>query len=406
MIVNNNIGKSHPWFDILNGKYILNITKYFQDSPPRELNILNNLDKLQSVSYTSNGQYLNTTFWLSNPFKPIPPGTFTPSYVVYIDADSNNLTGSFGGVDYMAQIIWNNKTKNNWTYDLEEFSLIGKGHVIEKIDNYTGFFTKEPVVGNNFNLNNRTVSVPLNLNKIGPIIQGRAIFSIQYDFKLKNEHYYSIGDFSKWVPIPPLQLSIFVLPNEITIRSPDKQYVEVTVETNNTFLPSNISLGMEKAQGLSIENLTRLQQPFPTNGIIKFPLLVGYNDKYSVTNDHYDKIPITLTLNSYPYLFHNQKVPTAPIFAKSYMTLLLLRQLTTYEWITTNLSNFAQSFGGIVAMIIAIAGAIFGIWKWGSKKKEDKEKEFKKVEKVYCKYCGNLIPLRGIYCTSCGRKSE
>jgi len=66
-----------------------------------------------------------------------------------IDADSNNRTGSHGGVDYMAQVIWNNKT-NSWTYDLEEFSLTNSGRVIEKIDNYTGFFTKEPVMIQDF----------------------------------------------------------------------------------------------------------------------------------------------------------------------------------------------------------------------------------------------------------------
>jgi hypothetical protein len=147
--VTNTEGKSHTWFDVLNGGSITNFTQFFQPLSKRELEVLDNLDILQSVSYTSDGHFLNATLWLSNSFNPIPQCGCIQSYAMLIDADSNNRTGSFGGVDYIAQVLWNNKT-NTWTFDLEEFSLTNSGRVIEKIDNYTGFFTKEPVMIQDF----------------------------------------------------------------------------------------------------------------------------------------------------------------------------------------------------------------------------------------------------------------
>ena len=83
----NDIGKYNAWFDILDGRYIQNITKHFPGATSLQITKLNNLNKLRLVSYASNGQYLNTTFWLSNPFKPFIGDTYTPSYVVYIDSE-------------------------------------------------------------------------------------------------------------------------------------------------------------------------------------------------------------------------------------------------------------------------------------------------------------------------------
>ncbi len=401
--VSNTDEKSPTWVDIGTGKSIEDAKQFFKNPSQKILDQLNNLTNLQSVSYTSNGRYLNTTFWLSNPFETIPQCGCTPSYIMLIDADSKSNTGSFGGIDYMAQILWNNKT-NNWTYDLEEFSSTKKGRVIEKIDNYTGFFTKEPVAGNTFELNNKDVYLPLNLNKIGPIIQGKAIFSVEYDFKLNNK-YYSIGDFSKWVPIPPPKFTISTLPNGITIRPSNKQNIEVIVESNDTSLSPHINLGIEKSQGLTIENLTHLQMPFPPNGIAKFPLIVTYND----TNTPYirsDELPIFVNI-TYPLsLYKQQLIEGASTVARSYITLSLLPPLSIYDIITTIGDNLTRSINGIITLIIAIAGGVFAIWRWLFKNKVNKiniEKEYRNLEKIFCRYCGNLRSLSGDYCAFCGR---
>jgi hypothetical protein len=399
--VSNTVGNSHTWFDLLTGNPIENTEQFFQYPTPNQLDQIGNLNKLKSVSYTSDGQYLNTTFWLSNPFEPIPQCGCTPSYAILIDADSKNYTGSFGGIDYMAQILWNNKT-NSWTYDLEEFSLTNRGRVIEKIDNYTGFFTKEPVGGNSFDLNNEGIYLPLNLNKIGPIIQGKAIFSVEYDFKL-NGTYYSIGDFSKWVPIPPPQFSITTLPDDVTLRPPGMQNIEVIVESNSTPLSPYITLDIEKAKGLTVKNLTKLQMPFPSNGIARFSLQIIYND----TNTAYsrsDRLPIFVNI-TYPYSFFNKIIPGVPTLARSYLSLSLLTALSPYELITTVGSNFAQSINGYVTLIIAIAGGVFAIWRWLVKKNGNKTSKGKGEEegKIFCRYCGRLRSLSGSYCTFCGR---
>lgn len=412
-VTNTDDGKSHIWYDIYNGGSIGNFTQFFQPLSTRELNVLDNLDKLQSVSYTSDGHFLNATLWLSNSFKPIPQCGCTPSYAMLIDADSNNRTGSHGGVDYMAQVIWNNKT-NSWTYDLEEFSLTNTGRVIEKIDNYTGFFTKEPLAGNNFAYNDRSVSIPLDLNKIGPFIQGRAIFSVEYDFKI-HDKYNSIGDFSKWVPIPPPLFSITTIPTDVNIRSPGQQLVEVTVESNNT-LPSNVTLDIQKIQGLFVKNLDKLQKPFPTVGIVKFPLLITYNDTNSANLSRIDKLPISINI-TFPSSSFNIKnssallsAPTLPTIARSFITLSLQPQYSFYEFIATGSSYFAQSFGGFVALLATVGGAIFGLWKlilMRKRKDKDENREetnSKNTKKTFCRYCGNILPYLAVYCAFCGRR--
>jgi hypothetical protein len=409
--VTNTFEKTHVWYDVYNGGSITNLTQFFQPLSTRELDVLDNLDKLQSVSYTSDGHYLNATLWLSNSFKPIPQCGCTPSYVMLIDADSNNLTGSYGGVDYMAQILWNNKT-NSWTYDLEEFSLTNTGRVIEKIDNYTGFFTKEPVAGNNFAYNDRSVSIPLDLNKIGPIVQGRAIFSVEYDFKL-HDIYNSIGDFSKWVPIPPPLFSITTIPTDITIRSPGQQMVEVIVESNNT-LPSNVTLDIQKIQGLFVKNLDKLQKVFSIDGTVKFPLLITYNDTNSANLSRLDKLPISIKI-TFPSSSFNIKnssallsAPTVPTIARSFITLSLQPPYSFYEFIATASSYFAQSFGGFVALLATIGGAIYGLWKLILRKRNDKEEnrktDFDNSKKTFCRYCGNVMSSLGVYCAFCGKR--
>jgi hypothetical protein len=399
--VSNPNENSHQWFDLKHGKYI-GIIQLFPHPTQRQLQVLNNLSRLASVSYTSNGQYLNSTFWLSKPFKPSPLCSCNPSYALEIDADSNKHTGNINGIDYMAQILWNNKT-NNWTYDLEEFSSTNSARVIEKIDNYTGFFTKEPVAGNSFEFNDESVYLPLNLNEIGPIIQGKAIFSISYDFKI-NDTSYSIGDYSKWVPIPPPRFSITILPSDLAIRPSGKQNVRVIVESNDTALSPYIDLGIEKDQGLTIENLTRLKIPFPSNGIAQFPLLVVYNGT-NILYAGFDRLPISVNI-TYPYSAYKQIIPAAPISAHSYITLSLLPPLGIYDILTTVGSNLAQSINGIITLIIAITGGIFAILRWVVKRKGIKivtEGKYDNPEKIYCRYCGKLRSLSANYCTFCGR---
>src|SRR5918912_1371577 len=85
---------SRDWLSGLSGKPVNNGPDYTD---------------IQSVSYSSNGKYLNATLWLAN-FTKNPVGYENVNYGMYIDADSNNRTG-LDGIDYQIEVHWNEEKK-------------------------------------------------------------------------------------------------------------------------------------------------------------------------------------------------------------------------------------------------------------------------------------------------------
>ena len=87
------------------------------------------LPNIESVSYSSNGNFLNITFWLSNRNGDSPtfeqePTEGNPHYVVYLDVDANPETG-YTGADYAFGVRWIDRVKA-WYKEFVEFSSTGK----------------------------------------------------------------------------------------------------------------------------------------------------------------------------------------------------------------------------------------------------------------------------------------
>ena len=78
------------------------------------------IPNIETVSYSSNGYYLNATLWLSIPFEENPLEYV--HYLMYIDIDGNNMTG-LTGADYAVGIRWDNNTKQ-WNSEFLEFSKL------------------------------------------------------------------------------------------------------------------------------------------------------------------------------------------------------------------------------------------------------------------------------------------
>src|SRR5215203_3522629 len=96
-----------------------------------------NYINIQSISYFSNGRYLNATLWLAD-FVTNPNDFENVNYGIYFDADSNNRTG-LSGIDYKVETSWSNETRT-WTRMLEEWSSNGKSKVLGPKQNVTDFF--------------------------------------------------------------------------------------------------------------------------------------------------------------------------------------------------------------------------------------------------------------------------
>jgi hypothetical protein len=72
---------------------------------------------ITSITYSSNGKFLNATLWLSS-LKGLTllhgkPSARLIDYGVMIDSDLNPTTG-LEGIDYILDIQWNN-TSQTWT---------------------------------------------------------------------------------------------------------------------------------------------------------------------------------------------------------------------------------------------------------------------------------------------------
>ena len=82
---------------------------------------------IHSVTYSSDGRFLNSTLWLPslNGLTSLKgkPSADVIAYGIMIDADLNGDSG-FQGVDYEIQISWNNNTKA-WTQTLIEYASDG-----------------------------------------------------------------------------------------------------------------------------------------------------------------------------------------------------------------------------------------------------------------------------------------
>jgi hypothetical protein len=90
-------------------------------------NIITNLTEpsaLNSTTYHSTGTVLDTTLWLTSPFKDRPGHTM--NYGILIDADSNSKTG-WGGADYIAKVTENHKI---WYSIIAEMTQSGQVKVI------------------------------------------------------------------------------------------------------------------------------------------------------------------------------------------------------------------------------------------------------------------------------------
>jgi len=185
------------------------------------------LADIVEISYFSNGETLNSTFWLLFPFMP---SQYKMNYGFFIDSDNNNLTG-FNGIDYQYEINWINETKT-WSKRILEWASSGEERVIDEIVNLT-----------DFNKGHNYISLSLDLKKILYPKEYRILFYAEYE---KNN--LLISDFSKWAYVPPPNIEINTNPQNIVLRQGEQKIIELNL--NSTF-------GLEPLVNISFINRYR-----------------------------------------------------------------------------------------------------------------------------------------------------
>jgi hypothetical protein len=213
-----------------------------------------------SVDYYSNGKILNATLWLFAPFKEKPSDSEV-NYGMYIDADFNDGTG-FNGIDYKVEIKWNNENKN-WDKVIESWSQIGKTRVIENVSDYNGFYTK----GGNY------ILLAVNLDKMLSPEKYKVLFYAE----TKREGSFRT-DLTRWVAIPPLELTVFPSSSSIELRKGQEKTIEIKVNASQGYEPTVELFTNSPSSDLLLNFEQNNTLRIPSYGLASTPLTITSTD--------------------------------------------------------------------------------------------------------------------------------
>jgi hypothetical protein len=228
-----------------------------------------------AVDYYSNGKILNAILWLQSAFdqQPTKYKYKAVDYGILIDSDFDKTTG-YGGIDYQFEIGWNNQTKL-WNERTVEWSPNGEQRTINSKSNYTGFFEDKK----------RYVFLSLDLGSLLYPTKYKATFYAD----AVDENNTFVTDFTRWVAIPPLQLTIITSPSNLILTPGEQKTVEIKLNSTKGYEPlvnlsattpsNNIHINFKKGFGT-----VRI----PTYGIATTSATISAADNASIA-------PYTLT---------------------------------------------------------------------------------------------------------------
>jgi len=288
---------------------------------------------LSSISYSSNGRFLNATLFFKDPVKDKPIVNFT-AYGMLIDIDSNYNTG-WQGYDYMMRVSWDNNTKQ-WIYLLQEWSSDPITRQLYERDNFTDF-----IDGNV----SRYVYLSLDLQKVNFPDKYIVVFFTDYDFQEGNVKY-QISDFSNAVRVPPPEFVMSTEPNSVSIRPGEKKAVEVQINASTAVFDSHVNL--------STNNINGLQTYFTPNELDIPPIGVATShlNIKALTNSEPNPYTIQIFANiSFPIQFSGGesqvKVISEGINEHSNLPITVLEPLTAQE----HFVNFWSAYGDPINLI-------------------------------------------------------
>ncbi len=206
---------------------------------------------LLAVDYHSDGETLDTTFWLasnlenasiySQPLKKIRYGML----IAIVSLPQNS---GYNGVNYNYNI---EEVNVKWSEYLYQLSSTGTQALVESKINYTESFGG-PTIGPGY------VKLRLDLNSIkSPSLYGLSFYTAE-SFKSSE-----VRDFTSWVAIPPPTIDILTHPENIVIRQGEKHLIPAEIDTpfSNNVTSITFDYGKDfSSNGLSVST-QRIQPP-------------------------------------------------------------------------------------------------------------------------------------------------
>jgi hypothetical protein len=311
---------------------------------------------IETVSYSSDGKFLNATLWLTSPFEEKPSASAL-HYLMYIDVDSNNKTG-YTGADYAVGIRWDNHT-GTWFREFLEFSLYNKMKVVTEEKVQTGFFDVEK----------NSVYLSLDLTEVNSPNHYSVAFSIEDFIK-------GIYDTTSWLPIPPPEFDIVTFPSSLILRPGDEKTIELRVNSTTNLQPE-VLLHMGKNTKDMILDINPNRTVIPSHGWTTSELHIKVLQNAQQSRTH--TFPIFVDAH-FPLERLNTKGMT--INKTSYLTITVLPALTIPQYIGDLLSVWGSPVKELIGIITTIGSLGVGGWILNKirKKRQKNEDKSKKTE--------------------------
>mgnify|MGYP003575594672 CR=1 FL=1 len=329
-----------------------------------------NFTDILAVNYLSDGNTLNTIYWLASGFGNSSISTYTYeqpfiklSYGMLIDADSNTKTG-YNGADYDFYVESVGGKLNAYLY---HYSSTGGYRLVDSIINFSQSaepFDPDPdVMLGSVNLN-------LDLSSINYPSKYNLLFYSAESFK-SNE----VRQFTSWITIPPPGLEIITSPNDIMIRQGEEQLIPGRIQSTSGFSNDvinitlignnnnnyNTGLGFNFSElNVAIERnqppLFKIAVPQQTSlGIYTIPLIATIREPSLAT---ITKPISTNTSNATvdPEFELSKKYPTVGYLTKPVnFTVTVIPPMTIYD----KFKDFWDVYGQFIGLI---AGGFVGVY--------------------------------------------
>jgi hypothetical protein len=321
---------------------------------------------ITSVSYSSDGKYLNATLWLYSPLEDPAYNIISREYAIQIDVASVYESGS---ADYASAVSWNNNT-SSWTKELYEYNIYADDwRYIKSIPNYTGFFQK----GKNY------VTLYFDLQSMNLPDQYKLIFVAQDTF-VKDGIYCKLLDITDFFPVPAPKYNISVTQNSLFIKPGQEKTIELKIESEANF-PSVSNLYWNQTKGLEMQ-ITPSELSLPPKGITTSLIHIKALENATVA-------PYTLSISSsiYPnetlysgFTELKGNLPHEILKRNTALTVVVEEPLGILDYVNNVLSTWGAPVREFFAIVTTIGGAGVSGWiinkiRHKIKRKNEQKKE-------------------------------
>jgi hypothetical protein len=317
-----------------------------------------NID-IQSVTYSSNGHFLNATLWLSSFYKE-PDTANKVRYGVFIDADFNNDSG-FQGIDYIGQVEWNKMT-NEWKYSVNELASNRQERPLEITDDRaTSYSERGSYIS--FSVDLRDALLPPRYR----------VFFFAYSQQNDGS---SILDAVRWAYIPPPEFIISTSPRVVNITAGEKETIEVELNSTtglNPFVHFNTNNG-HSGMHLGFEYPDR---QVPSYGIATTPMVISITNNVSVGPQTVSILGnLTFPTQTFDSPIKNTKkgvikIESEHVMTQTTFTVNIQNPLTPQQQLKIWLDEWFNPLTGTWTAIAAIISGILGWRTWNTHRSKD-----------------------------------